>query len=274
MEHLNIPVELIKAYKASKSRKELLAFAVGIKCLYSNSVLTDVSAVKIMKLFHVSHAKAKRLLDEAKESTLFSYDPTFNQLRVNSFKDKSVKVSKTGVKYMSDYCYKLDKKDYSIGELCHVLTKVLLMDAIHAVQIDKLLKSGTNSINRPCAYPKGLNMRKLASIAGISLASASRTINEMWQCNQIDKTRCHAELAISCVNEYTIEEWKKKSGGRKFFRNPKDNTGWVFVPSEYTLKDSFPRFVHVIYDHNKRRTYNGCKYLEAVDKFYSTIHAL
>ena len=274
MEFLNIPIELIKQYKGCKAKKELLSFAIGIKCLHSNSVLTDVSAVKIMKLFHVSHAKANRLLQEAKDSSLFFYDNTFNQLRVNSFKDKSVKVSKSGVKYTSDYCYKLDKKEYSIGELCHILTKVLLMNAIHAVQIDKLLKSGTKSINRPCAYPKGLNMRKLASIAGISLASASRTINEMWQCNQIDKTRCHAELAISCVNEYTIEEWKKKSGGRKFFRNPKDNTGWVFIPSEYSLKDSFPRFVHVIYDHNKRRTYNECKYLDTVDKFYSTIHAL
>lgn len=273
MEYLNVPIELIKNYKESKAKKELLSFAIAIKCFHSNSVLTDVSPVKVMKLFHVSHSKAKRLIDEAKENSLFSYDPTFNHLKVNSFKDKSYKVTKTGVRYISDYCYKLDKKEYSIGELCHLLTKVLLMNAIHAVQIDKLLKSGTKSTNCPCAYPKGLNMRKLASIAGISLASTSRTINEMWECNQIDKTRCHAELVISSVNEYTVEEWKKKSANRKFFRNPKDNSGWVFVPSEYTLKDSFPRFVHVIYDHNKRKTYNGCKYMDEIERFYSTIHA-
>lgn len=274
MEYLNIPIKLIKQYKTSKSRKELLAFAIGIKCLHSNSVLTDVSAVKIMKLFHVSHAKAMRLMKEAKDSALFSYDPTFKQLRVNTFKDKSVKTAKNRMKYTSDYCYKLDKRDYTIGELCHTLTKVLLLNAIHAVQMDKLLKSGNKSINCPCAYPKGLNMRKLASIAGISLASASRTISEMWQCNQIDRTRCHAELAISCVNEYTVEEWKKANAGRKFFHNLKDNTGWVFIPTEYTLKDSQPRFVHVIYDHNKRRTHNECKYMNEVERFYSTIHAL
>lgn len=273
MEHLNIPVDLIKDYKASKSRKELLAFAIGIKCLHSNSVLTDVSPVKIMRLFHVSHAKAKRLLEDAKGCALFSYDPTSNQLKANSFKDKSYKVSKTGVRYISDYCYKLDVKDYSIGELCHTLTKILLMNAIHAVQMDKLLKSGNKSIQTPCAYRKGLNMRKLASIAGISLASVSRTINGMWKCSQIDKTRCHAELAISSVNEYTVDEWNKATGHRKFFHNRKDNSGWVFVPSEYSLRDSSPRFVHVIYDHNKRRTYNGCKYMDEVERFYSTIDA-
>lgn len=273
MAHLNVPIELIKRYKESKARKELLAFAIGIKCLYSNSVLTEVSAVKVMKLFHVSHSRANRLIEEAKNSSLFSFDPTFNQLRVNTFKDKSYKVSKTGVRYISDYCYKLDVKEYSIGELCHTLTKILMLNAIHAVQLDKLLKSGNKVIERPCAYSKGLNLRKLASIAGVSLATASRTINEMWKCNQIERTRCHATLVISSVNEYTIEEWKKKSGGRKFFCNPKDNTGWLFMPAEYTLKDSSPRFVHVIYDHNKRRTCNECKYMSEIDRLYSTIHA-
>lgn len=274
MEHLNIPIDLIKDNKASKSRKELLAFAIGIKCLHSNSVLTDVSTVKIMKLFHVSHAKAKRLLDEAKESALFSYDPTFNQLKVKSFKDKSYKVSKTGVRYISDYCYKLDVKDYSIGELCHTLTKILLMNAIHAVQLDKLLKSGDKFVNTSCAYPKGLNVRKLASVAGIGLSSASRMLKEMWQCEQIDRTRCHAKLVISCVNEQTIKEWNKATANKKFFHNRKDNTGWVFMPSEYSLRDSSYKFVHVIYNHNKRYTSNQCKYMNAVERFYSTIHAM
>ena len=55
MDILNIPIDIIKRYKASKAEKELLAFAIGIKCLYSNSVLTDVTPYKVMKLFHVSH---------------------------------------------------------------------------------------------------------------------------------------------------------------------------------------------------------------------------
>ena len=64
MDILNIPIDIIKRYKASKAEKELLAFAIGIKCLYSNSVLTDVTPYKVMKLFHVSHDKAKRLINE------------------------------------------------------------------------------------------------------------------------------------------------------------------------------------------------------------------
>lgn len=272
MEYLNIPISILEQYKASKSKKDLLAFAIAVKCLHVNSVVTDVSVKKIMRLFHVSNAKARRLLHDAKNSPLFSYSERTNQLQANSFKDKSVKMAKNGMKYISDYCYKLERKVYSIKELCRSISDILIKNAIHAVQMDKLLKSGTSSSS---SYAKGLNMRKLARISGISLSSVSRTISRMWTNKEIERTRPHAKLVISCVNEQTVNEWKEKSGSRPFFYNKKDNSGWVFNPSEYTLKDTDIRFTNVIYSHSKRKTMNVTEsYSSDVERIYSTIHAL
>ena len=272
MEIINLPIDLLNQYKASKPRKELLAFAIAIKCLHVNSVVTEASVKKIMRLFHVSNAKAKRLLEDAKSSSLFSYSERTNQLRVNTFKDKSVKVSKTGVKYTSDYCYKLERKVYSIKDLCRIITDVLIKNAIHAVQMDKLSQNGT--INNSYAK-KGLNMRRLARIAGFSLGSTSRTISRMWQSKQIERTSHHANLVISSVNEQTVNEWNKKTGSKPFFHNKKDNTGWEFIPTEYTLNDSDIRFTHVIYSHSKRKTANAPKrHSSNVERIFSTMHIL
>lgn len=271
MEYLNIPISILEQYKASKSRKELLAFAVAVKCLHVNSVVTDVSVKKIMRLFHVSNAKAKRLLQDAKGSPLFSYSERTNQLQANSFKDKSVKVAKNGMKYISDYCYKLERKVYSIKELSRIISDVLIKNAIHAVQMDKLLQ---NRANLSSSYAKGLNMRKLSRIAGVSLSSASRAIGRMWRNHEIERTSHHARLVIASVNEQTVSEWNEKSGSKPFFYNKKDNSGWEFIPSEYSLNDTDIRFTHVIYSHKKRRTANVAKnYSSDVERIYSTIHA-
>lgn len=272
MEYLNIPIRILTDYKASKSRKELLSFAIAIKCLHTNSVVTDVSVKKIMRLFHVSNIKAKRLLQDAKNSPLFSYSERTNQLRANTFKDKSVKVAKNGIRYISDYCYKLERKVYSIKELCRIITDILIKNAIHAVQMDKLLKSGIKN-QVPCAK-KGLNMRKLSRLSGVSLSSVSRAIGKMWQNKEIERTRPHAKLVISSVNEETVSEWNKKSASKPFFYNKKDNSGWVFMPAEYTLNDIKTRFTHVIYSHSKRKTTNVVmSYSSDVERIYSTTHA-
>ena len=272
MEIINLPIDLLNQYKASKPRKELLAFAIAIKCLHVNSVVTEASVKKIMRLFHVSNAKAKRLLEDAKSSSLFSYSERTNQLRVNTFKDKSVKVSKTGVKYTSDYCYKLERKVYSIKDLCRIITDILIKNAIHAVQLDKLLKRGVN--NHSSYARKGLNMRKLSAIAGFSLGSASRTISRLWNNKEIEKTSHHACLVIPSVNEQTANEWNASTGSKPFFHNKKDNSGWVFVASEYSLNDTDIRFTNVIYSHMKRKTSNDAReYSSDVEQFFSTIHA-
>ena len=271
MNILNLPIDLLNQYKASKPRKELLAFAIAVKCIHSNSVVTEVSVKKIMRLLHVSNAKARRLLQDAKSSPLFSFSEKHNQLRVNSFKNKSVKVAKNGMRYISDYCYKLERKVYTIKDLCRIISDILIKNAIHAVQMDKLLKSGVSN-TRSCAK-KGLNMRKLSRISGISLSSVSRTIGRMWNDREIEKTRHHARLVISSVNEQTVSEWRNNHGSIPFFHNKKDNSGWQFVASEYTLNDTDIRFTNVIYSHSKRKTANASTCASDVERFYSTIHS-
>lgn len=137
MDILNIPIDIIKRYKASKAEKELLAFAIGIKCLYSNSVLTDVTPYKVMKLFHVSHDKAKRLINGAlNDSFLFSVKG--GSFLANTFKSKEIKrsIGRTPFIYTSDYCYKLNKKEYSIRMLVHELNCIMLLCAVNSIDRD------------------------------------------------------------------------------------------------------------------------------------------
>ena len=95
MRRINIPTELIKKYKGSKQSMELFAFAVCIKMLHTNSVLTNASLNKIAATFHVSKRKAMLLLEQAKSDELFDYNPTTKTIRIKSFKSNEVKHANT-----------------------------------------------------------------------------------------------------------------------------------------------------------------------------------
>ena len=249
MENLNIPIELLTRYKTSKERKELLAFAIGIKCLHSNSVLLDVSIKKVMKLFHVSNGKAKRLLHDAKNSELFDYSLEHNQLRVNSFKDKTVKTARNGLKYTSDYCYKLEKKPYSIAELCKLINEILIEYAINAVDRDNFPPRGNCRGSN-----QALTQKKLGNIAGISRSSVQRLTKRLADNGTIKKTKATMKMVISKVNECTLSAWQKLTGLKKIILNPHDGSGWIVKPCEYSIlnRSITDRFQHVIYNHRSR----------------------
>lgn len=251
MECINIPIELLTKYKNTKERKELLAFAIGIKCLHRNSVLLDVSIKKVMTLFHVSNGKAKRLLNDAKNSELFTYSVEHNQLRVNSFKDKTIKTARNGLKYTSDYCYKLEKKPYTIAELCRTINEVLVEYAINAVDRDNFPKGGTRYGSN-----KALTQKKLGNIAGISRSSVQRLTKRLADGGIIRKTRATMKMVISKVNEYTLSAWQRISGLKRVIVNPHDGSGWIVKPCEYSILNRriTDRFQHVIYDHRSRIT--------------------
>lgn len=256
MEALNIPIVLVKRYKASKAEKELLAFAIGIKCLYSNSVLTNVTPYKVMRLFHVSHDKAKHLIDGARnDSSLFTV--TGNNLLVKTFKSKEIKKSRgrNPYKYTSDYCYKLNKKDYSIRVLVRELNRIMLLCAVNSIDRDNFpLRSGKPQNKKRCALTKDLTLHKLGNISGVSKSTAHRLMNDMYQNGIITKTSARGEMVIHSVNAVTVEEWRKRTGRKHFIYNPKDGSGWIVTPCSYSICDrgTTERYKHVIYNYKKR----------------------
>lgn len=251
MDILNLPIDVIKRYKACKADKELLAFAIAVKCAYSNSVLTHVTPYKVAKLFHVSHTKAKGLIDRARESELFTFHG--DSLTVNSFKsrDKKQSIGRCYFVYKSDYCYKLDKKAYSIRELYSQLNRILLLFAINASDRDKFPQRNKLSV---CARNKELTLNKLSNLAGVSKSEVHRILNDMFLRNEILKTSSHAVMVMSVVNEETVAEWRNRTGRKHFIYNPKDRSGWIFLPCSYSVDERSitEKFKHVIYTHKNR----------------------
>lgn len=265
MEVLNLPIEVIKRYKACKADKELLAFAIGVKCIYSNSVLTHVTPYKVAKLFHVSHAKASSLIERARLNELFTFHG--DSLTVNSFKsrDKKQSIGRCYFVYTSDYCYKLNKKSYSIRELYSLLNRIMLLFAINACDRDKFPQRNKLSV---CAQNKDLTLSKLSHIAGISKSEAHRLLNDMFQRNEISKTSAHAVMVMSVVNQETVAEWRKRTGRKHFIYNPKDMSGWIFLPCSYSIEERSitEKFKHIIYTHKNRFESNRSAFNSANNK--------
>lgn len=255
MEKLNIPIELLKRYKGSKADKELLAFSIAIKSTYSNSVLTNISISKVMTVFHVSHNKAKSLIDRAKSSELFTYDAKRNILLANTYKDNTTKRSKNGkLKYKSDFCYKIDKKFCFIKRIVFEINRMLILNAVNAVERDNLTSSSIKQTTNRCACSRDLTLRKLSNISGISKSEAHRILTALYEGGTLNKTSIHMVMIMPVVNETTVTEWRKATNRNNFILNPNDNSGWIVVPTSYTINDrnETNRLKHVIYTHRKR----------------------
>lgn len=254
---LNIPIKLLKEYKDDKQGREVLAFAIAIKCMRSNSVLTDVSNKKVMNEFKISHERAVRLINLAKQhSELFIYNESRNSLSVKSFKSSEAKYSIKNHKYTSDYVYKLTIREFTINDLTCKIQEILLMNAIRAFNLkDNLKLAGAKA--SCCA--EGLTQGQLSKIAGTNRIGVNRLLNSMADKGLISKTKCEMDLVISCLNEETVKEWNEKTNGQRFFVNRKNNTGWTFSTCKYSYiqKTSYKEFRHVIYNHERRlKVYN------------------
>lgn len=261
MRRINIPTELIKKYKGSKQSLELFAFAVCIKMLHTNSVLTNVSNRKVAALLHISRAKAKRILDQAKASDLFKFNQKTNSLLVVSFKDKNIKVSTNGRrKYISDYCFSpsvmggcvlsKDNKplEYRLQAIYNILRESLIANAINS-------EDRNDSASRDISVRKtALTQQKLSNIAGMKRTSLRNALKRMKQSGRIVVTAAVPMCVISSVNTESVKEWRKSSGRKYFIYNPNDNSGWIVKPSEYSISDrSYTEcFRHVIYSHKNR----------------------
>lgn len=214
--------------------------------------MINVTINNIKDALHVSYKKAKRLLDDAKESNLFVYDSEHNSLTVSTFKSKEVKHSRKGFKYCSDYVYKLDvRADYTLKDMYTKINKILVEYAINSKDRDDFNVGGNGSMSCP---NKAISQRKLSNLVGIHRTSISRLTKQMANDRSIKKSMPTTKLAITCVNEYTVKEWKERTGRRHFIYNPNDNNGYIVLPCEYSLSDrrETEKFAHVIYNNKKR----------------------
>lgn len=259
---VNVPIRLYKKYKGSKEDKEALAFAICVKLVYGDSVLRDLSVKKLVSIFHMSTYRAKRIINN-----LNNYPELFkivgSRVFVLSFKDKTIKENRKGQKYISDYCKKVSKGFNNFEEIYQSIAKTLVAYAINSGE--RKLLSTNFSKTKKCSVE--ITQRNLSNVSGISRSQVSRVTNKMKKNGEICKENAQIKLAISCVNDTTISEYRAKNGRKRIIINPKDNSAYTIIPCRYSInkRELTDSFQHVIYDNwtrlksktvRAKRTYN------------------
>lgn len=263
MEVLNIPIELIERYKGCKASREELAFAICIKCLYSNSVLVDLNISRIAKLVGASRKRTAKLIEAAKANKeLFTYSPKSGKLFVNSFKSKEVKTSKNGkVKYNSDFVYKLNKTkedstNYTICEMVGKLSEILIQNAVISYTRDKFTSVPEKGFCSYCATTRDeLTLIKLAHIAGVSKATAYRIVTSLEKRGLISKQAGRPVQVARGVRKEELEDWKKENHClRKIHVIDGTDCSFIYEANVYksTSGAEEQKFAHVIYTCSKR----------------------
>lgn len=261
---INVPISLISRLKAEKSSIEMLACAIIIKNKYQNSTLYDLSLKNIMQLFHVSHRKAKQLLERFSQSELFVYDRQRNRLFAKSFKSKEKKVFGKGKKKyeaFADYCYKMQmQKDIRLRDAVRELRDMMLVCTIDSLEKGNFKNVGDYQTDSFVGTPnnKAMTQKRLAGISGMCRSTVCRHLQKMIGEGKVGKTRIVAECVIPNLTADTEREWMDAHPGKGFFAWHSVDfgnwSGWQHHGTEYTilLRSLSDRFRHVIYNYRRR----------------------
>ena len=137
---INIPTELLKSGRFDKNFLELLALSVCIKMSHVDSQLRNVSPTRIMEIAHCGHAKAKKLMNQAKANTeLFTYNERKNILFAKNFKEPYIRTitDKHGNSHKSCYFFKLERKEYQLRQLVRIMHDALFKNCISQLPTPK-----------------------------------------------------------------------------------------------------------------------------------------
>lgn len=132
MQYINVTIELLKAYSSTKRMKELLALAIWFKMQHSNSVIWNITTFKLRKGLHIGKVKAERLIQDMKDSDLFSVEG--NKVVVSSFRDHTTKWTKKGRGYRGAMVCKFEVREYTMKELYNLINEKLFVYPICAAE--------------------------------------------------------------------------------------------------------------------------------------------
>lgn len=124
---LNIPVDLILRVCQDRRSLELLAFRVYLMLYYKNATLFKVDEEKVMGFLKCDAPTAKRLLNDAKNSSWFRYNERRNSLCATSLKSQVIRVASNNMEYRSDLCYRMDREFLPLNEMVRRLRGIVIM---------------------------------------------------------------------------------------------------------------------------------------------------
>lgn len=265
-EVLNIPTHYLNEVKDNKQLFELFAVAVLFKMLFPNSIVGVLTNETLRKLIHCKHNVAERILDGMKDCPYFIVNQKTGVVFVPSFKSNEIKTfgrHKKQYRSTSDYCKKLEIKDYTLREIKRALRELPLQKVIHTVQTKQVRRLGKaqSHFNDCCATGAkngAITLKQLSASFGLSKSSAWRYIDRMVNDGRVSKTPIVAECVIPELNDVTARAWMERHPNRRFYawHNIRSGgwTGWVGYGCIYAITDRrvSESFKHVIWNHKTR----------------------
>lgn len=258
--YINVPKRLAKAYRRDRYGWDLLVLAICLKLHRGDSGFYP-SVRNIMLTFHVSHAKAKRLLEGAmNDKELFNYNPYTNFLSAKAFKDRDDRRNN-----YSQYCLVCDCKIGDKGEriirhqeISRQLRDNLILCPVNAqMHMDEF-----HTVNNPRLVGKrALTQKHLGNIAGCHQTTVSRHLRKMEQREEITIT-AHDPIPVRDIEHDIVF---RRIPFRKTF--VKFGFEWVRDANEYTINSYSlgKRFKHIYYNNEHRTGENRSHLMDGFD---------
>lgn len=255
---LNIDIALLKRYASSKQQKELFALALKCHILRTNATIWNFSEYFVRKNLHVGKVKAERLIEDAKNDSLFSFFG--NIVRVGSLRDKTIKEGKRFKNYQGGLVKKFtfdDKHDYTLKELYSLINETLVLFPISAKEEEDCLQQRGGHDNRFVpksgdANSRTLTLRKLAQNLRMSVSSTSRILKDLANQEVINKLPSRQYAVISSEHISQIVDCVRELG-RKSFTFEHFGLTYIVVPCQYSItnRNVSESFRHKIYGYHK-----------------------
>lgn len=246
MIRLNIRIEDLKRAKTGldskqiKARKELLALAMWFKIQHSNGAILRVTKAYLRKNAGIGKDKAERLIQQMKESDLFTIiqqsDGSY-RVWVGTFRDKLTKrkMSRKGRKYREDdVCLFEFEKDCKLKDIYNAINdRLMLLPISAAARKESLRKGEEKSSSCFVANPVQVTTRAFAKTIGMGMGSVSRIKKRLVGRGVIASTYAEKHMA-DLRNEKEAERLLQRLGKRDFTYRYGD-FGYVLIPCSYSI---------------------------------------
>ena len=251
---INIPIELLKGMRFDKESLETLAFSICIKMAFVDSQFRNVTPTRVMQIAHCGHAKACKLIEQAKGDTaLFHYNERKNILFAKDFKKPYIRTitDKHGKSHKSGYFYKLERKDYQLRQLVRIMHEALFKNCINAQERSDEFQCKNKNVMFKTKMP--LTQKNIAKVAGLNNTKAVYRMRvRLEKMGDITYSKPQFLYRTNCLSDEALRH--KGLTGTFMIIDHKNGTGYVLSQAQYTIKkrDVTNQFKHVILDHSKR----------------------
>ena len=271
---INIPVELLKSGRFDKNFLELLALSVCIKMSHVDSQLRNVSPTRIMEIAHCGHAKAKRLMNQAKANTeLFTYNERKNILFAKNFKEPYIRTitDKHGNSHKSCYFFKLERKEYQLRQLVRIMHDALFKNCINAQERSDEFQAKNKNVMFKAKMP--LTQKNIAKVAGLNNTKAVYRMRvRLEKQGDISYSKPQFLYRTNCISDDALDH--QRLADTFMIIDQKKGTGYVLSRAQYSIKkrEVTNQFKHVILDHSKRcvKHERKCEFV-ADDLYYKRV---